>query len=346
MARSFDDIQRITQNVVKEPETAGPAAIAEYETVKASEEEILKVRASEEVPYKEIPPPENMPDNRLAADLNHRVDQSRRDNREQQEVSVGLLDADSSIEYFFTNVIQPTVTQNGEVIQVPIIYGDPERWTSMSKIGYIRDNKGKLMLPIIMYRRTGFAKNDTMLFPRTDNLSHVALKKWDKTARYDKFTVMSGKKAPMPNGYTMIKIPNYVVLTYEFIVWTAFIEQMNPIIERINFTDNTYWGDPNRFKFRTQIENFTNAVELTTDTERMVKTDFTVSMYGYLLPKDFGGKTSTWVSISPKKIVFEEIWPAESARRVPLVYDAQSDDSNYDFQSNSIDIDLQNDYYF
>ena len=37
---------------------------------------------------------------------------------------------------------------------------------------------------------------------------------------------------------------------------------MNSIIERINFTDGAYWGDPGKFKFRATIDSFQDASEM------------------------------------------------------------------------------------
>ena len=50
--------------------------------------------------------------------------------------TIGLQDIDESIMYYFQNVIRPTVVQNGVRMAVPIIYGAPERWKSVSKYGY------------------------------------------------------------------------------------------------------------------------------------------------------------------------------------------------------------------
>ena len=50
--------------------------------------------------------------------------------------SVGIQDIDEAIFYYFQNVIQPSVIQNGTRLPVPIIYGSPEKWKSFQKDGY------------------------------------------------------------------------------------------------------------------------------------------------------------------------------------------------------------------
>ena len=44
-------------------------------------------------------------------------------------------------------------------------------------------------------------------------------------------------------------MPNYTDVTYEFVLWTNFIEQMNPIIESFVDQSHTYWGDSEKMKF-------------------------------------------------------------------------------------------------
>jgi hypothetical protein len=42
---------------------------------------------------------------------------------------------------------------------VPIIYGSPERWKSVQRDGFYRDKKGKIMMPLIVFKRTSVDKN-------------------------------------------------------------------------------------------------------------------------------------------------------------------------------------------
>ena len=44
--------------------------------------------------------------------------------------SIGIQDIDEAIFYYFANVIRPYVIQNGTRIEVPILYGSPEKWAS------------------------------------------------------------------------------------------------------------------------------------------------------------------------------------------------------------------------
>ena len=73
--------------------------------------------------------------------------------------TVGLQDIDEAIMYYFQNVIRPFVIQNGNRIEVPVIYGAPERWKSVQRDGYYKDKNGAIMAPLIMFKRNTIEKN-------------------------------------------------------------------------------------------------------------------------------------------------------------------------------------------
>ena len=60
---------------------------------------------------------------------------------------------------------------------------------------------------------------------------------------------------------------------------------MNGLVEAINYSSDTYWGDPEKFKFNTQVNNFGNITEINQGDNRIVKTNFTIDLQGYLVPK-------------------------------------------------------------
>jgi|TARA_R110000824_G_scaffold269219_1_gene457770 hypothetical protein len=79
---------------------------------------------------------------------------------------------------------------------------------------------------------------------------------------------------------------------------------MNKIVERVVYSDGAYWGDPDKMRFRTSVDTFTDATEIG-DNERLVRTNFTVSLRGYLLPEgNFDHRSTTQKFLSPKKVVF------------------------------------------
>ena len=65
-------------------------------------------------------------------------------------LSVSLVDIDSAILYYFDNIIQPSVLDNGENVKVPIMYASPERWKAIQRDGFIRDKKRQIITPVIV----------------------------------------------------------------------------------------------------------------------------------------------------------------------------------------------------
>ena len=70
-------------------------------------------------------------------------------------------------------------------------------------------------------------------------------------------------------------MPSYVTVNYNCIVFTPYIDQMNEIIEKISWSKNSYWGEPDKFKFKAGITSFTDTSEF--EGERIIKNTFDLS---------------------------------------------------------------------
>ena len=219
---------------------------------------------------------------------------------------VTLMDMDGAIISYFDEVIQPSVEDNGENIKVPIMYASPERWKAIQRDGFMRDKKRQTITPVIVYRRTSIEKDESIPQDKLDannpNLFYTFEKKFSNINRYDNFRTQIGT-LPQKEYYNVM-LPDYVTLTYDFIIWTSYIEQMNKIVERVVYSDGAYWGHPDKMRFRTSVDTFTDATEIG-DSERLVRTNFTVTLRGYLLPKgNFDHRSTTQKFITPKKVIF------------------------------------------
>jgi hypothetical protein len=62
------------------------------------------------------------------------------------------------------------------------------------------------------------------------------------------------------------------------------MEQLNKVIEAVEYASDSYWGDPERFKFKARIDSFSTATELTTGRDRLVKGTFNIDLRGYIIP--------------------------------------------------------------
>ena len=222
--------------------------------------------------------------------------------------SIGIKDIDEAVLYYLQNVIKPFVIQNSQRIEVPIIYGSPERWKSVQKDGYYKDKNGAIMLPLMIFKRDSIEKVRSVgnkLDANYPNNFEVFEKKYTARNAYDSFNVLNDIK-PQKEYYAVV-IPDYVNITYSCIVSTYYVEQLNKIVEAVNYASDAYWGDPERYKFRVKIDTINTPTELTQDSIRLVKANFNMVLNGQVVPdliqKDlsainkFFNKTKTIFSI-------------------------------------------------
>ncbi len=202
-----------------------------------------------------------------------------------KDFSIGLKDIDETIFYYFNNVIKPSVIQNGVVKTVPIIYGSAERWSAVQKDGFYRDKNGKIQLPLIMVKRDSVEKNRQLgnkMDANNPNNFGVFEKKFSRKNVYDRFSTLNNRVET--KEYHGVVIPDYVNLTYSCIIFTEYIEQMNKIVESINYASDAYWGDPEKFNFRAMIDSYNTTTELNQGEDRSVKTDFSIKLLGHIVP--------------------------------------------------------------
>lgn len=216
--------------------------------------------------------------------------------------SITLFDIDYAMMTYLEDVALPTLTEgNGNVIKIPVIYGNSERWNGARKEGIYRDIKGRIQLPLMMIRRTSIAKDESMPM-NNRHVSYAAITKYSKDNRYDRFTALGSSAKPKQEIYR-VQMPEYVELNYDCMVWTSFTEHLNAVIEQLQYT-SSYWGDKDRFKFRISLGDFNIINEVGEGTERINRIEFSVTVKAYLLPEKFDGQDTTVKSLSTKRVVF------------------------------------------
>jgi hypothetical protein len=222
--------------------------------------------------------------NQSGVDYNRSEKLSQRGDTHKQ-FSVGLEDIDSTIVYYFNEVIQPFVYQNGEKIQVPTIYGSPERWKSFQKDGYYRDKAGAIMMPIIVFKRDNISRNrnlPTKIDAQTSQIYSSWQTQYNKKNFYSNFNVLNNRV--QAKEFITNVVPDYVNLQYSVIIQTYYTDQLNKIVEAINYASDSYWGNPERFKFKATIDGFNSITEVNQGEQRAVRSTFNINMYGYIIP--------------------------------------------------------------
>ena len=223
-----------------------------------------------------------------------------------KDISVGLQDIDYAIKYYFDNVIKPSVVQDGQSQQVHVEYASPERWKSVQADGYYRDSNGKIAVPIIIYKRTNVEKNRTLGNKIDGNLAslyQVFESRYNQRNIYDKFSILTNR-IPSKQYYLSV-VPDYVTVTYDVVVFTNYVEQNNKIIEAIEYASDSYWGDPNRWHFRTMLDSLATTTTINTGEDRFAQTTVSLRVYGYLIPDSVNAALSKQsISYSPAQVIF------------------------------------------
>ena len=229
-----------------------------------------------------------------------------------ENYAITLKDVDTAIMSHVKSVIKPKIKEANETIDVGVMYGNEERWVAVRKRGVIRDKNGALILPLIMLKRTGVEKSTSVASSfehdvRREHADIVRNQKWSKKNRYDRFAVQTGKKPIMENLLTTM--PNFVNISYDFVLWTAFIEQMNPLVETFADHNNTYWGSSEDYKFLCKLDSIADASEMSQDGERFIKSTFSLTTNAYLLPEYTNSVVTNQISnmrkeLTPSKVVF------------------------------------------
>ena len=237
----------------------------------------------------DVPATSLSPDNR--PNINRGDINSKNDSRANPSFHLGLQAIDEAIFYYFENVIKPTVLSNGDLIDVPVIYGSGERWKLAQKDGFYRDKNQKIQTPLVMLKRESIEKRRDLgnkLDANNPQLFISQQEKYTKRNSYDRFAILNNR-IPQKE-FNAVVVPDYINLTYQGIIWTDYISQLNKIIEAVNYSSDSYWGDPERFKFMAMIDSFNNINELSSNDGRIVRANFTLKLQGYVVPDNIQKK--------------------------------------------------------
>lgn len=220
---------------------------------------------------------------------------------ESKMLEISLLDVDTVIAKYMENNLLPELEQNGQKVKVPLIYGNAERWKSSQKDGYLKDKMGRIQLPIVMFKRNSIENNETMRFLKDHNVTYPTVKKYSEKHAYDRFSILNPEFKRRFEAYD-VQMPNYVTLTYEVVFWTGYTEHNNKIIEQFQYA-GSYWGEDGEYKFRVVVGNFENTQEVGAGSERIIRTNLTLTVNAYLLPKRFNNKPTVQKGFSIRKVI-------------------------------------------
>ena len=229
--------------------------------------------------------------------------------------SIGLKEIDTAVINHIRNIMKPVVRESNEIIKVPVMYGNEERWKSVRGRGVLRDKNGVIILPVIVIKRTSLTMNPDMPLSFDNDVKgkYITVIRssngWSKNNRYDRFSVLTGQK-PVEE-FIKTGMPDFVICSYSIVMMTAFMEQMNDLNTIMVEHLETYWGDSNSYRFLSALSgDISNEVQMESDGERLVRNELALEIKGYMIPEFtdnvFGKTAEAGRGYTPKKVVFSE----------------------------------------
>tara|TARA_Y100000593_G_scaffold79715_2_gene148481 strand:+ start:1338 stop:2204 length:867 start_codon:yes stop_codon:yes gene_type:complete len=234
----------------------------------------------------------------------NRAHEIRRDNDIIKTPKCTIEDVDWAIMSYIRDVIKPQIIENGQTIDVPIMYANGEKWAQVQARGYMRDRKGKLMTPVLSIRRGSIIERDTLKSIGVNNNpagnDYVHRNKHTIQNKYDRFSVLQGTKPS--EEYYLSPVPEFVDVSYELLLWTEYTEQMNSLVEQIMPTNGFAYGTTH--KFPTYLQDVTFETTNATGEDRVVRATIPMTTKATLLMPYELRKSNFQKRYSVKKVVF------------------------------------------
>lgn len=167
-------------------------------------------------------------------------------------INIALYDVDYAVKWHLETKIAPTIVEDQAILPVPVIFAAGEKWTMIRKHGYLRDNQGKLLTPLIVIRRSSISKREDMQDVKVLETADARMtfeRRYTKSNKYDRFS-LSGQ-SPVREFYS-VDVPKFVQVEYELLIWTNNTQQLNEVVEQLMWWDGKAFGDT--YKFITHIE--------------------------------------------------------------------------------------------
>jgi hypothetical protein len=223
------------------------------------------------------------------------------------ETHRSFTDATEALIKFIRDIIKPTVVVNGEIKSIPVMYVSAEKWASVQQYGFMRDEQGKVMAPIISIRRTNFDNSEISRLAgvRAYGNESSYYTSYSQLNRYDNFNILNNQ-IPRKEIYS-VSVPEWWKIEYEVIIWTELITHIDKLIEDFYYYRGVPVGGINGIKYAADITSLSTP-EITNETgeDKLVKCNLTFEMKVPIIPLKSTDEVNSKREISIGRIVFKE----------------------------------------
>lgn len=235
----------------------------------------------------------------------NKAKQVRRDQDNVKNISVGIYDVDSAFKTFLEKDVKPTIEDDGRFYPVPVMYASPEKWASAQRDGFMKDDNGMILTPVISFKRNNLSINTDLAklkVAQNEDAHQMFERKYNRTNRYDQFSILTGQSPK--KEYMSVERPDYVNLEYEVVVWCDYMEQVNKIVEQIVFFQGRSFGDRYKFVIKGDSYGFETISEMGQD--RITKASINLTAKAYIVPEYAAVTNNTKRRISVGKVSWSD----------------------------------------
>ncbi len=243
--------------------------------------------------------------------LLNRAEQTRRDDDVIRSVKRTIYDVDYAIKWYIENEIQPQIIANEQNLSVPVIFASGEKWDSVRRLGYLRDEKGMLQSPMIMLKRNSVAERDaqrTLDVNRPNSGNSIVYKeKYNERNRYEDELFPIPKNEPqLSQKIYVVDIPKYVTVEYDMMLWCDFTTQITSLVDQILTYNRFSWGNEGN-KFPASMGSVSFETVNSIGEDRLVRATIPITINATLLAEQETRIDTIKKMYSVKKVVFDTV---------------------------------------
>jgi hypothetical protein len=241
----------------------------------------------------------------------NRAEQTRRDDDVIRTAKRSVYDIDYAIKWYIENEIQPQITADEQLLSVPVIFANGEKWDNVRRLGYMRDEKGMLQSPMIMLKRNSVTEDTNHKGIDVNRAvagnSFVYKSKYNERNRYEDELFPIPKNQPQSSDKIyVVDIPRYVTMEYDLMIWCDFTPQLNDLIDQIITYNRFAWGNEGN-KFLTIMGSVSFETVNTVAEDRLVRATIPLTIQATLLAEQETRISTIKKAYSVKKVTFVNV---------------------------------------
>jgi hypothetical protein len=197
------------------------------------------------------------------------------------------------------------IKDDGKQLDVNATFSSEERWKKAELEKGLLDYKKQLIFPFVTIYRTKIAPNLNRRKPKNDATDHIVIKQPIKVMSND-FRRAYNNPITQPNinkeVYQIISIPYPSFFDFQYIIkiQTEFITHHNQILEALYRNDVYVWVVSEKgYGFHAVLgEPSTEEMNDLSNKERLISSEITLDLQGYVIPKEVITKIYENIKIS------------------------------------------------